>query len=234
MTGRRPALRTISFVMLIAALRPGLPASAAQKPAPEREIRVAGILFDFDREHHWMTVKADGEEEPVKYLIDPSNPRLAERLRTIFNASRVRLTYRAEGDSRRLVSIQRQVLQESGTVTGTVVKVHDDFWIELKPRRGVADAFAPGANYNDPAFMAELRALKPGDSVTIRFTTDFERHRILAMRKNPVRAKPGPKAKPEGAPAKDKDRGPSPTRRLLLAYQAFDPTVIAGSGCWPA
>ena len=196
MTGRHRAVRMMSVVMLIAALRPALPASSAQKRAPEREIRVAGILFDFDREHHWMTVKADGEDEPVKYLIDPSNRRLAEWLRTVFNAGRVRLTYRAEGDSRRLVSIQRQVLQESGMVTGTVVKVHNDFWIELKPRRGVADAFAPGANYNDPAFMAGLRALKPGDSVTIRYTTDFERHRILALRKNPVRAKPGPRAKP--------------------------------------
>ena len=195
MTGLHRAVSVISLVMGIAVLRPAPPASATQKPAPEREIRIGGILFDFDREHHWLTVKADGEDEPVKYLIDPSNRKLAERLKTVFNASRVRLTYRPEGDTRRLVSIQRQVLQESGTVTGTVVKVHNDFWIELKPRRGVADAFAPGANYNDPAFMAELKALKPGDSVTIRYTTDFERHRIVALRKNPVRAKPGPKAK---------------------------------------
>ena len=85
-----------------------------------------------------------------------------------------------------MVSIQRQVLQASGTVTGIVVKVHNDFWIELKPRRGVADAFAPGANYNDKEFMAKLRALKPGDSVTIQFTTDFERHRIVTLRKNAV------------------------------------------------
>lgn len=205
MIRRLRALRIVSFVMLVAALRTEPAASAAQKRAPEREIRVAGILFDFDREHNWITVKADGEEEPVKYLIDPANRRLAERLRTVFNASRVRLTYRVEGDSRRLVSIQRQVLQESGTVTGTVVKVHNDFWIELKPRRGAADAFAPGANYNDPEFMAELRALKPGDSVTIRYTTDFERHRILAMRKNPVRAKTSPKAKPEDGPVKEKE-----------------------------
>ena len=53
------------------------------------------------------------------------------------------------------------------------------------------------------AFMAELKVLRPGDSVTIRFTTDFERHRILALRKNPVRAKPSPKAKQQGGPAKD-------------------------------
>ncbi len=205
MKGRRRAVRMISFVMLIGVLRPALPASVTQKRAPERELRVAGIMFDFDRKNNWMTVKADGEDEPVKYLIDPENRKLAERLQTVFNASRVRLTYKAEGDSRRLVSIQRHILKESGTVTGVVVKVHNDFWIEVKPKKGVADAFAPGANYNDEAFMAKLKALQPGDSVTIRFTTDSERHRILALRKNPVQAKPSPKAKQQGGPVKEKD-----------------------------
>ena len=48
MTGRRRAVRMISFVILIGILRPALPASATQKRAPERELRVAGIMFDFD------------------------------------------------------------------------------------------------------------------------------------------------------------------------------------------
>jgi hypothetical protein len=204
MIDRRRVERMIPLVMLLAVLRAAPPASAAQKAASGREIRGAGIMFDYDRQHNWMTVKADGEDEPVKYLIDPSNRRLAESLKTTFNASRVRLTYRMDGDSRRLVSIQRQVLQESGIVTGIVVKVHNDFWIELKPRRGVPDAFAPGANYNDPEFMAGLKALKPGDSVTIQFTTDFERHRILAMRKNAAPAQPTPKAKQRSTPVKEK------------------------------
>lgn len=167
-------------------VRTSVPAGEVQKPASKQEGRVAGIMFDYDRKNNWMTVKADGDATPVKYQIDPSNKKLAKALQTVFNASRVRLTYRTEGDARQLVSIQRQVLQASGTVTGVVVNVHNDFWIELKPRRGVADAFAPGANYNDPAFMAQLKALKPGDSVTIQYTTDFERHRIVALRKTPT------------------------------------------------
>jgi hypothetical protein len=49
----------------------------------------------------------------------------------------------------------------------------------------VADAFAPGgSNYKNAEFMAKLRGLKPGDSVTIQFTTDAERHRIVSMRVN--------------------------------------------------
>jgi hypothetical protein len=200
----RHRVELLSVVMLAAVLRPAPPASAAQKGASKQEVRVAGIMFDFDRKNNWMTVKADGEDVPVKYLIDPSNQKQAESLQTVFNASRVRLTYETEGDSRRLVSIQRQILQPSGTVTGVVVDVHNDFWIELKPRRGVADAFAPGANYNDKAFMARLKALKPGDSVTIQFTTDFERHRILALRKNAVQGQPGSKTGQQSPPGKEK------------------------------
>ena len=180
-------------ILATVVVRTAVPAREVQKPASKHEGRVAGIMFDHDRKNNWMTVKADGDEAPVKYLIDPSNKKLARSLQSVFNASRVRLTYKTEGEARRLVSIERQVLQASGTVTGVVVKVHNDFWIELKPRRGVADAFAPGANYNDPEFMAQLRALQPGDSVTIQYTTDFERHRIVALRKNPVRGQAGSK-----------------------------------------
>ena len=32
--------------------------------------------------------------------------------------------------------------------------------------------------------MAKLKGLKPGDSVTIKFNTDFERHRILTLQIN--------------------------------------------------
>jgi hypothetical protein len=83
-----------------------------------------------------------------------------------------------------LVSIKRQILKASGTVTGNVVKVYNDFWVEVKPKGGVADAYAPGANFNDKDFMEKLKGLKEGDSVTITFITDFERHRITTLRKN--------------------------------------------------
>ena len=202
---RHHVVTRLAVVMLISVLPPARPSSAAQKRSSTQEIRVAGILFDFDRTNNWLSVKADGEEAPVKYLIDPSDETLAEQLKPVFNASRVRLTYKTEGDARQLVSIQRQILQASGTVTGIVVKVNNDFWIELKPRKGLADADAPGANYNDKAFMAKLRALKPGDSVTIRFTTDFERHRIVSLRKNAIPGQPGSRKEPQGTRGKEKN-----------------------------
>lgn len=208
---RRRFVGLISLAML--AIAP-LPASAAQKGDakkgdakkvdPKKPIIVAGIMFDHDRKNNWMTVKADGDDAPVKYLIDPGNQELAESLKAVFNASRVRVAYKVEGDSRKMVAIQRQVLQSEGTITGTVVKVHNNFWVEVKPKKGVANAFAPGANYNDKAFMDKLKSLQPGDSVTIQYNTDFERHRILAMRKNPPPKPASTKAEAKGATGKEK------------------------------
>jgi hypothetical protein len=174
---------------------------AADKDATKDGGKAAGILID--RKEDWITVKADGEDEPVKYLIDASDKKLQEAFKSIFNASRVQLTYKTDGDSRRLVSIKKQILKASGTVTGNVVKVYNNFWVEVKPKGGLADAYAPGANYNDKEFMEKLKGLQPGDSVTITFTTDFERHRIKTLRKNPVSpSKAGDKSR-SGTPTKE-------------------------------
>ena len=100
------------------------------------------------------------------------------------------LTYKKDGDSRRLVGIKRQILKATGTMTGEVVKVYNDFWVEVKPKNGLADAFAPGpGTFNNKEFMAMLKALQPGESVTISYTTDLERHRIKTLRKNAGPAK---------------------------------------------
>ncbi|HET6879126.1 MAG TPA: hypothetical protein VFI31_03160 [Pirellulales bacterium] len=169
---------------------PAAEAKAAKKDAG----KVSGIAID--RGDHWMTVKADGEAEPIKYVIDPDDTKLKEAINHVFNAARVQLTYKQVGDTRQLTSLKRHIIKQSGTITGEVVKVYNDFWVEVKPKTGLADAFAPGGNnYNDKAFMAQLRGLKPGDSVTIQYTTDFERHRIQSLRKNPAR-----KVKPETPP----------------------------------
>ena len=172
-------------VALLFTILPSSPvASAAADGADKDEGKVAGILIE--KKDDWITVKADGEDEPVKYLVGKdSDNKVAEPLKTIFNASRVQLTYKKDGDSRQLVSIKKQVLKASGTVTGVVVKVYNEFWIEVKLKEGLSDAYAPnGANYNNKDFMAKLKGLKQGDSVTITFNTDSERHRILTLQTN--------------------------------------------------
>ena len=173
-------------VMLFIILQSPCIAPAGDK---KDEGKVAGILID--KKDNWLTVKADGEDEPAKYLVaKDADKKLVDALKITFNASRVQLTYKKDGDSRQQVSIKKQVLKASGTVTGVVVKVHNKFWIELKPKDGPSNAYAPGAtNYNNKDFMAKLRGLKKGDSVTITFNTDFERHRILTLRINEDKAK---------------------------------------------
>ena len=154
--------------------------SPSGAPAAEQASgNIAGILFD--KKDDFLTVKADGEDEVVKYQVSKDDKRLAASLKSIFPASRVQLSYKKDGDNRQLVAIKRQVLKATGTVTGEVVKVHNDFWVEVKPKNGLADAFAPGANYKDKEFMAKLKGLKKGDSVTITYYTDFERHRIQML-----------------------------------------------------
>ena len=130
-------------------------------------------------------MKADGEDEPVKYLVDNGTDKtLAESLKAIFTAGRVHLTYKVDGDSRQLVTIRKHVPKAAGTVTGTVVKSYG-WWVEVRPKNGLSDGYAvhfPFDKHKD--MMDAINALKEGDSVTIRFTTDSERHRIETLRKH--------------------------------------------------
>jgi hypothetical protein len=75
-------------------------ATAAQKGAAQEDNEVAGILIE--KKDKWITVKADGEDDPVKYLISDANKKVVEAMKGIFNASRVQLTYKKDGDSRQL------------------------------------------------------------------------------------------------------------------------------------
>lgn len=155
----------------------------------KKDGRVAGIMID--KGNDWLTVKADGEDESVKYRFAESDKKLTDAIKSVFNASRVQLTYRIEGEIRYLESIKKHVLKSSGTITGAIVEVHNDFWVEVKPKNGLADAYALGpANFDNKEFVAKLKALKPGDVVTIKYSTDFERHRIETLRKHdPPRSK---------------------------------------------
>ena len=172
------------FTPICAALLFTILGSPFATPAADKDAeKVAGILID--KKDNWIIVKADGEDSPVKYIISKdADKKLVDALKITFDASRVQLTYKKDGDTRQLVSINKQVLRATGTVMGDVVKVYNDFWVEVKPKNGLSDAYAPGANYKDKDFMAKLKGLKKGDSVTITFNTDFERHRILTLRVN--------------------------------------------------
>ncbi|MGH7138637.1 MAG: hypothetical protein ACREHD_23070 [Pirellulales bacterium] len=183
MLGYRALLNLPIAFLLLTAPWSNATALAADKDA-KKEGKVAGILIE--KNGDYISVKADGDEEPVKYLTGgASNKALAESLKSLFSVSRVQLTYKTEGESRKLVSIKRHVPKAKGTVTGKVVKNHG-WWIEVKPKTGVPDGFACDYPFDkNKEMMHKLKDLNEGDSVTITYTTDFERHRIQSLRKNP-------------------------------------------------
>jgi hypothetical protein len=186
-------LRRQILVVPFGALLLVLAGSPMRTPAAyddDKEIKAAGLVFDRDyKNNEHITIKTDGEDAPVKYIIPKdANKKVFDGLKSIFGANRAAFTYKQDGDKRIIVSIQRQVLKAQGTITGKVVGVHGDFWIELKPKDGVPDGFAPGGDtWNDPKFKEWRSSLKPGDSVTLSYTTDGERHRIVnkTYRTNP-------------------------------------------------
>ncbi len=127
---RRQMFWTPFGAALLCAALPSCPVARAADDPGKDEGKVAGIMFD--RKDDYITVKADGEDEPVKYVLG-ANPdkALLDSLKVTFNACRVELTYKQEGDTRRLTSIKRQILKSSGIIAGTVVGVYNDFWVEV-------------------------------------------------------------------------------------------------------
>jgi hypothetical protein len=97
--------------------------------------KAAGILID--RKDRTLTIRADGDDDPGKYVL-PANPdaKLAAALKGLFNVQRVQITYKTNGDQREITSLVRQPGKATGTLTGTVIAVHDNFWVEVKPASG--------------------------------------------------------------------------------------------------
>ena len=153
---------------------------AAETAASQQGIAVLGNVTD--RRDNWLMVRADGDEEPVKYVIPPdASKRMLLDLQAIFVVGRVRLTYGLKDDTRQLVSIKKVVLNTVGTVTGEVLHNHD-WWVEVKPKNGPPEGYALQFMADPKHEMAnKLKSLKAGDIVTIKFMTDFERHRIESL-----------------------------------------------------
>jgi hypothetical protein len=150
--------------------------------AADKDKTVAGIVID--KGDKWIKVKTDGEEDAVKYVYDPADKKLAAALKGIFTVSRVQVVYEPGDGDARLVRITKAKTKTTGTVTGEVLAVHDNFWIEVKPKDGPPDGYA--LNYPPEKYKAvaeTLKGLKKGDTITLRFTTDFERHRIETLKK---------------------------------------------------
>jgi hypothetical protein len=178
MPGCKLSAGVLSAVTFAAAL-----GSAQQPGSAKPSNTVSGIVTEKDDSS--ITVRADGEKDPVKYLVgDKPAPAVAPALKEIFTAGRVKLTYKMAGDERQLVTIQKVVLRTNGTFAGEVLYTHPEGWVEVKPRTGPPEGFC--VNYpadKDKSMQEKVKSLKEGDLVTITFFTDIERHRIVTLQK---------------------------------------------------
>ncbi len=129
----------------------------------------------------------DGQDEPTKFLIgDGTEKASLGVLKTVFNVNRVRLRFESDGDSKRLIAIERIMGRPTGVVTGEVIKVYNNFWVAIKPKDGPPDGYAITWPPEKAKASAEvLKSLNPGDTVTIHYGTD-ERHRILQIEVKPA------------------------------------------------
>jgi hypothetical protein len=96
----------------------------------------------------------------------------------------MRIAYRQDGDVRRIVGVEKLMGRPTGVFVGEVMFVRGNFWVAVKPKNGLPDAFALGSDPAKGGRIAEtLKSLQKGDVVAIKYTTDFERHRIADLQK---------------------------------------------------
>jgi hypothetical protein len=173
---------TCAFTLILA---PGTARSDDSKPAPSKKIVVAGIYVDRkDNKGDLLTFMADGEEEPRTYTLEGADKKTLKAMKSIFPASRMKIAYRQDGDVRRIVGVEKIMVRPMGLFVGEVMFVRGNFWVAVKPNSGPPDAFALGVDPSKGGRIVEtLKSLKKGDVVAIKYTTDFERHRIADLQK---------------------------------------------------
>ena len=187
MLKRRFFVQVLSGVTLFAFLWGNRGALAAEQNKSKDGGAVAGIRTNNGNDV--VEVLADGEEAPVKYVVGDGFDK--KMLNGIFSVDRVQLVYKLNGEARQLVSIKKEKTQAAGTVTGIVLGVFDNaFWVAVKPKDGPPDGYAvnwPPEKYKD--VFEKMKGLHKGDMVTIKFTTDGERHRIGTLQVIPAAGK---------------------------------------------
>jgi len=150
--------------------------------AADKDTKVVGIVTDANYKDGWIKIRVDGEEEETKYTYDKSKLDLPNKLH-IFVVGRVEIVYKLNDDTRQVVTIKKVTPKvATGTVTGVVLYNHE-WWVEVKPKNGPPEGYATHFNQKGKPTKDDVKALEKGDIVTIRYVTDFERHRMESLKK---------------------------------------------------
>ena len=145
--------------------------------------KVAGILID--RKDRTLTIRGDGGDD------DPARSTFCRQLptrqvgrdcsRDCSMSSRVQITYNTNGDQttrNHLARPRARQGERAPSSRGRSSRCMTIFWVEVKPANGPPEGFASGIPNKSKEIVETLKILQKGDTVTIRYYTDFERHRI--------------------------------------------------------
>jgi len=177
------------LLLLCISLLPGIghadPKAPDQKAGLKPEGLASGLMTDF--KEGYMIVQLDDQDEPIKFLFGPGMTIPTLTKSGVFPCNRINFKYKTDGDDKKVLAVEKVPGRQTGIVIGKAIKVYNDFWVSVKPQNGMIEGFALGAN--GKAIGEVLKTVKPGDLVAIKFTTDFERHRIVDMEVKPAPAK---------------------------------------------
>jgi hypothetical protein len=138
----------------------------------------SGGILTTDQNKESLMMLTDGEDAPVQYVFAAGFDK--NSLQGLFSVCRAQVTYTKDGNTRKLLSLKKEPPAARGTVTGSVVFLGKDaFWVAVKPKNGPPEGFAD--NWPPGEISKKLKGLNKGDTVTIKFHTDGERHRIEAL-----------------------------------------------------
>ena len=179
-------LFAIAVLFAFAAIAvPGKARAADSKAPSAKPVIVSGIYVDRkDNKGDLLTFLTDGEDEIKTYTLEGADKSTFAAMQKIFPNCRVKIAYKQDGDARHIVGIEKLATKPTGIFIGEVMFVQNNFWIAVKPKNGPPDAFALGSDPRKGGPIVELlKTLQKGDIVAIRYTTDFERHRIAQLEK---------------------------------------------------
>jgi len=198
----------------------------SSKPA-----QASGLLTEVHDKEGFVMIWPDGEESPIKYVLADSFDKktfgFPPACKGVFSPDRVKFTYSTAGDARTVLVMDKEPQQAKGAVTG-IAMFASDFWVAVKPKNGPLDGYAMGRPPGWQEIGERLKTVQKGDTVTISFYTDVERHRIVTLAVVP--RKPGdeiPSLKPKAATTQPRAVAPTSSSAASVPPATSQPAQTA-------
>ncbi len=152
------------------------PASKPTASAPAGNV-AQGLLVA--KGEDWISVKGK-DDKATRYTTDDKE--LIAAIAKLTVPSQVKVTFKAEGEARKLVSVQTVSQLTTEGVLEAVITAKGEKWIEAKPAAGDAPAERYLTYGEANEVIAAMAAVKVGDKVKITWK-HIERKRVMKLEK---------------------------------------------------